>query len=148
MRSRARLRSAAAVLLALGLAAVEAGAATSPVGLWQIVDDKTGRLESTVRIEERDGVLQGTLATLVEPNDERGRPKVCGRCSGADKDRPLTGFVIIRNFVADGDRYRGQILDPEDGKTYRAELWVEGEDLKVRGYLGIFYRTQTWHRAR
>ena len=39
-------------------------------------------------------------------------------------------------------------MDPEDGKVYRAELWAEGGALKVRGYLGPFYRTQTWVKAK
>jgi uncharacterized protein (DUF2147 family) len=37
----------------------------------------------------------------------------------------------------------GTILDPDDGKVYKAELWVEEGKLKVRGYLRFFYRTQT-----
>ena len=44
-----------------------------------------------------------------------------------------------------GDRYKGgTILDPEDGKVYKAEIWTEEGKLKVRGYLGPFYKTQTW----
>jgi uncharacterized protein (DUF2147 family) len=39
------------------------------------------------------------------------------------------------------------IMDPEDGKTYKAEIWVEGDTLKVRGYVGVFYKTQTWLKA-
>jgi uncharacterized protein (DUF2147 family) len=35
-------------------------------------------------------------------------------------------------------------MDPEDGKVYKAEIWREAGTLKVRGYLGMFYRTQTW----
>jgi uncharacterized protein (DUF2147 family) len=27
-------------------------------------------------------------------------------------------------------------------------LWKEGEQLKVRGYLGPFYKTQTWVKAK
>jgi uncharacterized protein (DUF2147 family) len=39
----------------------------------------------------------------------------------------------LRDLGASGDRYQGgTIMDPDDGK------------LKVRGYLGLFYRTQTW----
>jgi len=38
-------------------------------------------------------------------------------------------------------------MDPEDGKVYTAEIWVEEGKLKVRGYVGFFYRTQTWLRA-
>jgi uncharacterized protein (DUF2147 family) len=58
------------------------------------------------------------------------------------------GLVILRDLAADGDRYKGgTVLDPEDGKVYRAEVWREGGKLKVRGYAGVFYRTQEWARA-
>jgi uncharacterized protein (DUF2147 family) len=29
-------------------------------------------------------------------------------------------------------------------KVYKAEIWVEGGTLKVRGYVGFLYKTQTW----
>ncbi len=36
----------------------------------------------------------------------------------------------------------------ENGKTYSATLWLDKQDrLRVRGYWGPFYRTQTWRRA-
>jgi uncharacterized protein (DUF2147 family) len=35
----------------------------------------------------------------------------------------------------------------EVGEVYWAEIWVEGGTLKVRGYLGMLYRTQTWRKA-
>ena len=58
------------------------------------------------------------------------------------------GFFSLRNIKdlsASGDRYKGgTILDPADGKIYKAEVWVEDGKLKVRGYLGVFYKTQTW----
>jgi uncharacterized protein (DUF2147 family) len=55
------------------------------------------------------------------------------------------GLVILKDLSASGDRYKGgTITDPEDGKVYKSELWVEDGKLKVRGYLGPFYRTQTW----
>ena len=38
-------------------------------------------------------------------------------------------------------------MDPEDGKIYKGEVWVEDGKLKVRGYLGMFYKTQTWLKA-
>jgi uncharacterized protein (DUF2147 family) len=41
----------------------------------------------------------------------------------------------------------GDILDPEIGKIYRCKVWVEGNTLKVRGFWGPFYRTQTWQQA-
>ena len=45
-------------------------------------------------------------------------------------------------------RYKGgTILDPEDGKVYKAEVWVEDGKLKVRGYIGFLYKTQTWQKG-
>jgi hypothetical protein len=41
-------------------------------------------------------------------------------------------------------------VDDKSGKPktcthcYKAEIWVEDSQLKVRGYLGFFYTTQTW----
>ena len=53
--------------------------------------------------------------------------------------------MVVKDLSPDGDRYKaGTILDPEDGKVYKAELWIEDGKLKVRGYLGPFYKTQTW----
>ena len=43
----------------------------------------------------------------------------------------------------------GKILDPENGKEYRASFTPieSGTKLEVRGYLGPFWRTQTWNRV-
>ena len=55
---------------------------------------------------------------------------------------------ILRDMVKNGAEYsEGNILDPESGKIYRCKMWTEEEDLKVRGYWGPFYRTQTWKPA-
>jgi uncharacterized protein (DUF2147 family) len=52
---------------------------------------------------------------------------------------------IFHDMVASYEYYTGgNILDPEVGKVYRCKLWLEGENLKVSGYWGPFYRTQTW----
>ena len=120
-------------------------AAESPVGKWKTVDDKSGKIKSEVEIYEQGGKLFGKIVGLTEPNDAQGKPRICTRCTGPDKDKAIVGLLIIRDLAPSGDRYKGgTILDPEDGKVYRAEIWVEDGKLKVRGYLGFFYRTQTW----
>jgi uncharacterized protein (DUF2147 family) len=98
-----------------------------------------------VEIYQQGGKLFGKITGLAEPNDAQGKPKICTKCTGADKDKPIVGLVIIKDLTASGDRYKnGTIMDPEDGKVYKAELWTEAAKLKVRGYLGPFYKTQTW----
>jgi uncharacterized protein (DUF2147 family) len=55
---------------------------------------------------------------------------------------------IMRDMAkSDGAYDGGSILDPKNGRVYRCKIWLEGQDLKVRGYWGPFYRTQTWLRA-
>lgn len=36
--------------------------------------------------------------------------------------------------------------NPKNGKTYKCSIWLDGSKLKVSGYLGVFYETQTWKR--
>lgn len=51
---------------------------------------------------------------------------------------------------ASGDIWEGgKILDPENGKEYRATFTpIEGgKELQVRGFIGPFFRTQVWKRV-
>jgi uncharacterized protein (DUF2147 family) len=140
MVKRRILARGIATAVTLGLAAAMAAAADAPLGNWNTVDDKTGKVKSEVQIYDQGGKIYGKIVGLPEPNDDKGKPKLCTKCQGADKDKPIVGLVIINKG--------GTILDPEDGKVYRAEIWPEGAELKVRGYLGPFYKTQTWTRPK
>ena len=132
------------VMLSVGLAARGAGAADTPIGQWKTVDDKSGAFQSVVEIYDQGGKLFGKIVSLTNPIDEQGKPKICTKCTGADKDKPIVGLTIIRDLGPSGDRWQGGVLDPDDGKVYKAELWVEEGKLRLRGYVGLFYRTQTW----
>jgi uncharacterized protein (DUF2147 family) len=138
----------AAIALAAG--AATAVAQTSPVGLWRNVDDKTGEAKAEIRITDSGGALSGhierVLAKDAKPNE------LCVECPGDRKDKPMAGLEIIRGGSrAEGkDVWEGgRILDPENGKEYRASLTPVdgGQKLEVRGYLGPFWRTQTWTRV-
>jgi len=123
-------------------------AAESPVGRWTTIDEKTGQARSQVEVYEQGGKYFGKIVSIPQPNDSQGNPKTCDKCTGADKDKPIVGLVILRNLAPQGDHYKdGTVLDPDDGKIYKAEIWVEDGKLKVRGYMGMFYRTQTWSKA-
>jgi uncharacterized protein (DUF2147 family) len=136
-----------AVLIGL-LIARPLPAAESPVGRWKTVDRETGKVVSTVEVYDQGGKLFGKIVALIEPNNQQGKPKICAACTGADKDKPIVGLVILRDLNPSGDRYRdGTVLDPEDGKVYKADIWVEDGNLKMRGYFGMFYRTHTWPKA-
>lgn len=137
------------LLLAAGttLAAAQA----TPAGAWKTVDDKTGKERSLVRISETGGVFTGRIEKSLDPDAKPG--SVCDKCTDDRKGKPLVGMDIIRNIrqnaeskdVFDG----GEIVDPDNGKTYRLRLKPldGGKKLEVRGYLGPFYRNQTWVRV-
>ena len=69
----------------------------------------------------------------------------------AQQTRSLCGLVIGRSFHLNGqERARdGLLYDPRSGKTYHGEMSAEGDELHLRGYIGMrmFGRTQTWMRT-
>jgi uncharacterized protein (DUF2147 family) len=138
----------AIVLLCGGFLAGEVMAAESPIGRWNTIDEKSGKVTSVVEVYDQGGKVFGKITGLTEPNDDKGKPRICTKCPGSDKDKPVVGLVIVKDLRLEGEHYKeGTIMDPEDGKVYKAEMWLEQGKLKVRGYLGLFYRTQTWVRG-
>lgn len=122
---------------------------SSPVGLWYNIDDRTGQPRAEIRITEQDGVLTGRIERSLSPDPSKEEAH-CSKCTDDRKDQPLIGMEIIRGVRHSNDLWweGGQILDPDNGKLYTVRLRVtEGNrSLLVRGYIGPFFRTQTWHR--
>lgn len=122
----------------------------SPVGRWNTIDDKTGKVKSIVAIRKEAGQLYGKIETLFDPPVPH---PTCYLCKGAAKDRPLVGLQILWGFKQDGDHWSGgQVLDPESGRIYQASLALEdgGMKLRLRGFIGIplLGRTEYWLRAK
>ena len=123
----------------------------SPAGLWRTVDDKTGKERSLVRITEASGVYEGKVEKLLNRQPDDDPDNLCRKCEGARKDQPVIGMTILWNLKKDGDQYTGgEILDPKNGKVYRAKMKLldGGRKLEVRGFIGISLlgRSQTWVR--
>jgi uncharacterized protein (DUF2147 family) len=123
---------------------------TTPVGLWQTIDDTTGQPKALVQIvDEGSGTLSGKIVHGLGSNDDPSRR--CTACTDSRKDQPMKGMTIISDMKADGNGWDGgQILDPENGKLYKCKMHLEdnGGKLVVRGYIGISLlgRSQTWIR--
>jgi uncharacterized protein (DUF2147 family) len=121
---------------------------TTPAGLWQTVDDKTGKPRGIVRIYEQNGELFGKIEDTLKESE---RHEHCGLCTDERKDKPIIGLVIVRRLKRKGDEYSGgDILDPDTGTVYRCKVRLveNGRKLIVRGFVGLslFGRSQTWTR--
>jgi uncharacterized protein (DUF2147 family) len=141
---------AAIVFAATSIVAVSAMAQSTPVGLWRNVDDKTGEVKAEIRIAETGGALLGRIEKSLRKDAKPDA--VCDECSDDRKGKPIAGLEIIRGGkkAESKDVWEGgKILDPENGKEYRASFTPidGGKKLEVRGYIGPFWRTQTWNRV-
>lgn len=121
--------------------------AQAQTGYWKTVDDNSGETRSVVWIyKTKSGHYAGKIMKLFNPPEPN---PVCVECPGDKKDKPIVGLVVISGMqkVTNQEKLiNGTILDPENGKEYKCEIWKEGGNLKVKGkhWTGIS-RTQTWY---
>ena len=108
------------------------------VGYWTTIDDDTNEAKSVVQVYRYKGKVYGRVVELLK--NKNATAKIPGNPS-------TLGLDIIWDLEQDGDEYNGgKVLDPEKGSVYRCSMWREGDTLKMRGKLGIFFRTQTWKK--
>jgi uncharacterized protein (DUF2147 family) len=126
------------------------GAELSPVGLWKTIDDNTGKPGGLIRITMVNGQYQGKIEKIFTDPGEDPNPR-CHKCDGARRDQTVLGMTFLWGLTKQGEEYDGgEILDPKNGKIYRAKMKLEegGKKLNVRGYIGLSLlgRSQTWFR--
>lgn len=117
-------------------------------GFWKTVNDD-GVAQAIIAIYEYDGYHFGKIIASYGYNgkidDSIYDPHK--KAEGLDGAPYYSGMDIIWYLVDRGAKFKGEILDPEHGDVYRAEVWTEYGDLVVRGKLFIFGRSQTWYRV-
>jgi uncharacterized protein (DUF2147 family) len=150
MRRNKEMRAFYIVATLIVTAATPLAAQATPIGLWRSVSDVDGKPTAVIEVSERDGSLVGTVKEILVPTDSADR--FCGQCTGSRKDQPIIGMQILWDMRPDGDEWSGgAILDPDNGKIYRAKMRLidNGKKLMVHGFIGIplFGRSQTWSRV-
>ena len=111
------------------------------VGLWDTNDG------AEVEIYERDGSYYGRFARFYDDPPAGGIDS--HNPDPALRTRSLVGADFILKFeFLDGKWKNGRIYNPENGKDYEADLELDGEVLKVRGWLWfrLLGRTVRWTR--
>ena len=148
---RARFLALVAALGPLLVPVAGLSADQSPVGLWQAVDNDTKQPTGWFLISDHDGVYDGSIVKMfLKPGEDPN--VVCDKCKDDRQGHPWLGLEIVRGMKPEGeDKYGGgTILDPRDGKIYKATMKVtpDGQTLVVRGYLGfeLLGENQYWQR--
>ncbi len=137
-------------LLPLFFAASAWGQST-PIGYWKTFDDATGDPKSIISIYTKNGQQAGDVVRIIKASDAAVRNNagqvICDKCDGERKDQPIDGMNIMWGFSQEGDQWDGgRILDPQNGKIYKAKMWLEDGALMVRGFIGfsLIGRSQQW----
>jgi len=146
MRNKLIVGLLALPLVALSFSALAADAA---VGRWKTIDDETGKPKSIVEIyKATNGTLAGKVVEIL--STDRGPNPTCDKCSGANKDKPIKGMVILWGLKEDDASHwsGGTVLDPNKGKTYKSKIELQpgGDKLDMSGCIAFICRAQTWIR--
>lgn len=123
--------------------------ASEPVGRWKTIDDASGKPKSVVEIyRAKDGTHVGRVVEILDRKD--GPDPACDKCKGERHGKPIKGMVILWGLKPDGAGKwsGGRVLDPENGKDYKArlELLEGGSKLGMSGCIAFLCRQQVWLR--
>lgn len=100
--------------------------------------------DAKVEIYEAGGKINGKIIWL-----QKG-PETTDSHNTDEKlrSRKLMGANILSGLTKKSEKWEGgRIYNPKNGKNYKCSIWLDGDKLKVRGYIGFLYETQTWKRA-
>ncbi len=127
------------------------------IGTWKQVEDQgvnKGKVGSYIEMYEQNGVFFGKIVKLLfDPPD-----KICPKCPGDFKNKPLLGMIILKDMKKTGDIDKeqgieyagGTIMDPDSGDTYKCKMWVKDDVLTVRAFIGfsLLGRSGKWYRLK
>jgi uncharacterized protein (DUF2147 family) len=132
-------------------------------GFWISVDEKTGKTTAGWEIFVQNGKLFGRICSVADhPQDVKA-----SNCNDSYKGFPTPGKVnemtvvgttwIFGLTMRDAGKWRGgNVIDPDSGKMYKAEVTFHPADgkryktdtLEMRGEIGLgIGRSQYWRKS-
>lgn len=130
------------------------------VGTWKTIDDETGRVKSHVQVFKKGDKFYAKIVQLLDPQtlkdsgEKRFEDIKCDKCpANRGKDKPTIGLEMVWDMTQSSNKWSGgSIMDPKNGKVYTCTMWMDDSDktgntLMVRGWVAMFYRTQSWTRV-
>ena len=140
------------VTLTLFSCSTSSGESQDITGLWKSRDQHSDKPRSLVAIYKYQDKYYGRMLATY---DDEGKIKDTilekrEKATGVVGHPPYCGMDFIYNVKKEednGNKYKGKIIDPEKGKVYDAEFWLDGDDLLVRGEVWVFGENIRWHKA-
>lgn len=139
-----------ALVLGLGAPAAALASTTVPdlVGQWTTPGGDTIQFASCAE-QVAEPLLCGRIVAVRDPTG--GAHRDVRNPAAARRSRPILGLEIVRGLreTAPGAWTGGELYNPDDGRTYRGAIRMQGRDsLELKGCaLVVICQAQTWRRA-
>ncbi len=113
------------------------------LGVW-LSEDKEVKIE----IYREGKTYSGKIVWFKQGKDTGKLPYDAKNPDPSLRGRKILNLEILSNFIYHSQSQKwikGQIYHPQQGQTYKGAMWLEEANvLKIRGYWGALYRTNTW----
>lgn len=138
-----RLILATATVSAIIGIAVAANAAASIKGRWV-----TKEKDSVVEISACGAAMCGRVSKFLKTPPGGVDQKDTKNPDKNLRSRKILGIAVLHSLKADGDKWRGTIYDPRNGKSYRSVVYLQKNgNLHVQGCVGPICQSQIWTPA-
>lgn len=142
--------------LAMPTALMAQSKADKVVGYYLTHNEKTGKEESQIKIyKTKDDKYSGEIVWMDKSYFVDGKPMMdVNNPDEKKRSKGLIGLQMLNGFTYDAkaDEWSGgHIYNPMNGKSYKSNMKLEGNQLKLRGYIGKSWmglgKTTTWTRV-
>jgi uncharacterized protein (DUF2147 family) len=133
----------ATVSTIIGIAVAAHASAASIKGRWA-----TKEKDSVVEISACGAAMCGRVVKFLKTPPGGVDQKDVKNPDKNLRTRKILGIAVLHSLKADGDKWRGTIYDPRNGKSYRSVVYLQKNgNLNVQGCLGPICQSQIWTPA-
>lgn len=122
------------------------------LGYWYMYDLSGKEPTGIVYFYEYEGKVYGRTIVTIDPDTKEVQTynKPVSRVPHIEGNPWFQGLDILWNLTWDAKKrkyIKGKVLDPRRKNPYNAEIWRDGENLKMFGAIGPFGLAVTWRPA-
>lgn len=140
---RRLILATATVSAIIGIAVAANAAAASIKGRWV-----TKEKDSVVEISACGAAMCGRVSKFLKTPPGGVDQKDTNNPDKNLRSRKILGIAVLHSLKADGDKWRGTIYDPRNGKSYRSVVYLQKNgNLHVQGCVGPICQSQIWTPA-